>query len=105
MSATGTPIFNSLALARVEIEFTGQSLVMKAVAVFVNDETGMSHGSTSASGQEWSQETIRLLAELKQSMEDDIAKKHFVQGSARARPGLQAPGGLGEHLTDDAPSV
>lgn len=105
MSVEGTPLFNALVVAKMEIDFTGATLSMRAVAVFINTATGLSHGSTTASGQEWSQETIQRLVELRQAMETDLAAKHFAQSSGRQQAGLQMPGGLGEHLEGDAPSV
>lgn len=104
---TGTPIFSALVIAKIEVDFTGTAHSMKAIAVYVNTDTGQSHGSTTASGQEWSQETLKRLTELRQSMEEDMAAKHFARDSVngRAKPGLQMPTGLSEHLDGDAPSV
>lgn len=105
----GTPLFDGVAVGELEANFIG-STKLSAKAGFVNAKTGQTHGFTTHT--DWSQATLEKLAELRASMEVDIAKKHFSDVESvevtSARPGLDlGKGGLGEHLGQgtDPPSV
>ncbi len=100
MATTGTPVFDALVLARVEIDMLKRSLT--AQAAFVDTKTGATHGWTKGEGAIWSEETKSAAAVLAASMERDLAKLHFgTQPSEVALPTSgPAASGLGEHLSD-----
>lgn len=99
MAATGTPVFDAIALTTIEINLMEKSLV--AEAAFVNTRNGATHGFTKGTGAIWSEETKAAAAALVAAMERDLAHLHF--GTPQAEQGLAvAPpaSGLGEHLSD-----
>jgi hypothetical protein len=113
MTVSGTPKFNALAVAKLEANFTGPTVSLKSTAAFIDEKSGHTHGWTEGYGEVWSEKTMRRLDDLRQSIEEDIAAKHF-QGAARdtrdrdkdPEKGIQFEGGIGEHLGDDrTPSI
>lgn len=106
----GTPLFDGIAIGELEANFIGPTK-LSSKAGFVNSKTGHTHGFTTHS--DWSQRTLEKLAELRASMEADIAKKHFSDvesvEATSVSPGLKlgGDGGLGEHIgtSTDPPSV
>lgn len=100
MAATGTPIFDALAVTVIEINRLKKTLV--ADAAFVNTKTGATHGWTKGEGTIWSEETKAAAAALEACVERDMARQHF--GSLPTELGSTVPGqpaqGLGEHLSD-----
>lgn len=100
MAATGTPVFDALALTTIEINLMDKS--MTAEAAFVNTKNGATHGWTKGTGSIWSEDTKAAVATLVALMEQDLAQLHF--GTIQAAQGLAVPtqpaSGLGEHLAD-----
>lgn len=111
---TGTLKADGLIVAEINITFLrGPAPKMDAKAAIVNSSAGQTHGWTTASGN-WSPETLERLAALRESMESDMAKEHFVQEKGLSTIGGSTPnnttgsgdGGLGEHLGgEEVPSV
>lgn len=105
MSVDGTPKFTSLSVKEVTVSFSTTNVALTGKAAFVDRNTNMTHGWTNGEGAIWSRETIEAVLLLQQSMENDLARLHFVEGgggraSVSGKP-LQIPtGGLGEHLEE-----
>lgn len=103
----GTAKFDGMAIGEISINFLSPTVHMEAKAAFVNSETGTTHGWTKSA--QWSPETMRKLQELKELMEQDLAKVHFVgDGGVQtgASEGGRAAGGLGEFIAgSEAPQV
>lgn len=75
---------------------------MQAKAAYVSSVTGATLGYFHH--ENWSKETLQRLAELKQSMEQDLADLYFAQHDSRSETSM--PKGLLDHLkADEAPSV
>ena len=101
MSITGTPKFNSLAVATLSADFTKPTVTFSAKAAFVDTKSGVTHGYTDASSSAWSKETMQKLKDLRDSMEIDLGKLHLDGITAATRTkGLDMESGLGEHLKD-----
>jgi len=96
----GTPVFDGLALFELEVNFVQQTAT--ATAAFINTATGATHGSTTASGNVWSHETLSLLSQLRESIERDLAKKHLTVLDDGVK-GVK-PTGLAEYL-ESTPSI
>jgi hypothetical protein len=107
MPVTGTPVFNSLKIVTIDVNF--HEGTMDARAAFVNTSNGETYGWTDGKGLQWSQETKDKAAELARLMELDLAKRHFGEAatSSSEPTGLKVTkgGGLSEHVVGDADSV
>jgi hypothetical protein len=105
MTVTGTPKFDQLVVSEITVNFLNSPVSLDVVAAFVNSKTGETHGWTKGHGSLWSENTKEKLKALREAMESDIGKAHFV-GSVTKSVGSEASfkGGLGEHL-DDTPQV
>jgi hypothetical protein len=103
MSIKGTPVFDTLKIVTIDINFHQKT--MNATAAFVKD--GETFGWTDGKGLNWSKATKAAAAELAKAMENDLAKIHFGKSGAEERkPGLDMPTGIAEHVEgDDTPSV
>jgi hypothetical protein len=111
----GQPKFTGLVIGELTINKMAPTTKITAKAAFVDPNTGVTYGWTTAEGALWSKETLEKLNELTAYMEADIARIHFADGGSSAgvigAPILAGPavasagGGLGEHLGTDAPSV
>lgn len=101
----GSPKFDGLAIGSIEVDFTKQTIQLKAVAGFINTATGDTHGWTRGEGGIWSTETLQKLQELREAMEKDLARLHF-EGAVKKESKVldQGTAGIGEFL-GDAPSV
>jgi hypothetical protein len=53
----------------------------------------------------WSKETKEKVAELEKLLEADMAKVHFQSAEGSSSPEGSRIVGLGEHLTDEPPSI
>lgn len=107
MTVQGVPVFDSLALAYLEITFIRDQLNIVARGSFVDSKTGVTHGTTRTYDAGWSTATLTKLGEFKEALERDIARQHFGSVSEMASPkGLRVEG-IGEHLGTDGevPSV
>jgi hypothetical protein len=103
----GSPRFNGLAVATVTADWTKATIELKAKAAFLNTVTKQTHGWTQGEGGIWSQETMELLTSLRSSMEQDLARLHFGDGSrpmslVQGKAGA-LPEGLGEFLGSAEP--
>jgi hypothetical protein len=100
MAITGTPVFDAIAIATVEINVLEKSLGAKAA--FVNTRNGETHGWTEGNGAIWTKETKDAAAALIAAMERDLAALHL--GTAPEAQKANSPSspvsGLREHLTD-----
>jgi hypothetical protein len=113
VSVKGRLNADELAIARIRYERLQTPATLTALAGFVDSTTGTTRGWVGSDGVPWSKETMRLLRELTESMERDMAQVHMdttASGDgpvAEKKTGLQMPEGLGEHLgtEDDAPSI
>lgn len=108
MVARGTPKFDLLIISDIRVEYKGGTdSTLAATAHYASSVTGQTHGWTrSQSG--WSAETLNKLAELRESMENDIAARDFDGGSASSPQKQEAGlslGGIGEHVGTDAPQA
>lgn len=111
MPVTGVPAFNAVSLLRIDpVEFSHTDVRLVAHGAFVNTANGATYGSTTC--RRWSKHTLDKLAELRASMEQDLAALVFEQAApsnAGDPPLLQQgdPGGIGEALRSggDAPQV
>jgi len=115
MSIKGTLNADQLVLGRLSADWMkrppGPSI--SAVGALVDTKSGETRSYVSGEGIRWSDETAKLLQQLRESMERDIAKVHMKgvePGVATETKGLQLgpPAGLGEHLRasdDEPPSV
>ena len=105
----GQAKFDGITMGEFSANFLSPTVELKCKAAFINQGTGATHGWTN--GASWSPETIQKLNELKESMEKDLGKVHFVgggesffSGNSTSSGGTMGPSGLGEHI-DDAPQV
>lgn len=110
MSVKGVLKFNSIAVSELNADFMKATIVLKAVAAFVDSETGETHGWSRGDGTVWSKDTLKKLQELRSAMERDLGRIHFTEDSVASngedkKPGLNFPKGIGEHLGSEAPSV
>lgn len=108
----GTAVFDGLVVATLDADFTKATIVLRARAGFVNTKTGQTHGWTDGDGGIWSQRSMQKLAELRASLEEDLAARHLSQSGfeEESKPKTASsgePGGLTEHLgsKDPTPSV
>jgi hypothetical protein len=107
----GTTKFDGIAIGEFQAKFVGPTLEFVAKAAFVNSKTGDTHGWTT--NRTWSPQVITKLKELKGLMELDLGAVHFDGGGELMDAAVHAPyvgdrqepGGLGELLSVDAPSV
>lgn len=108
MAVEGIPVFDALAILEIEkVDYREGSPSLVAHAAFVNTKTGRTHGRTT--GRQWSKETLAKLEELKESMEHDMARQHFVDTMATSSPSTVLPGkepsGLAEFIEEGASSI
>lgn len=107
MAATGSILFDGIAITTVEADILKKSLTARAA--FVDTRKGTTHGWTEGNGTIWSETTKKLFEELIGSMERDLGRLHFTSmpNMPSRETGIDlSTGGLGEHLSDkDAPSV
>ena len=89
--------FDRLAIGEMTANFLSVPAVLKAKAAFVDSTTGATHGWTECFN--WSPATSAKMAELRASMEADLERIHFVDGTTTSGSGDQiAHDGLGEAL-------
>jgi hypothetical protein len=95
--------FDKIAVGEMTVNFMSVPNVMKAKAAFVDSSgTGSTHGWTECTN--WSAGTVAKLADLRASMEADLEKVHFDDGTTI--PGGKndvAHDGLGEALGGGVP--
>lgn len=110
----GTPSFDGIAVAKIEVDFLQNPTHIDVQAAFINVRSGDTHGWTRGSPG-WSDQTRELIVKLRESMEQDLANRHFSGGGVSPTAATQqrtaASGGIGEHLggehgdSEGAPSV
>ena len=115
MPIRGTPKFDGIVVASFEADFKATTIKLDAEAAFVDTRSGETHGWTRGSGHNWSKETMLKLQELRESMETDLAQRHFDHPETSSVRQVNSPNidamrsseGLGEHLGSDveAPSI
>lgn len=109
MPISGTPKFTSLSIAEVAVEFRSDSAIMLSCkAAFLDTERHAAYGWTRGEGSIWSPETMALLNQLRESMEQDMARLHFVDQPVRNGVAVGQPTqvlGIGEHIGQDADQV
>lgn len=111
MSVQGVPKFDTIALGDISVDFKKATISLGGVAAFVDSETGMTHGWVKGDGSVWSKATMVKLKELKDAMERDLARVHFGKETIATNGELSQhglpfkPGGIGEHVGTEAPSI
>lgn len=96
----GSPRFDGIAVAKIEIDFLKNPVHIEVQAAFVNSKTGDTHGWTRG-GVNFSDKTRTLMLQLRDSMEQDLADRHFTTGgsmSASSPARSEQTGGIGEFL-------
>lgn len=105
MTIRGTSKIDGLVVSEIVVNFLVSPVSIEVTAAFISQKSGDTHGWTKGHGSHWSEETRKNLLALRESMERDIAKSHFINTDAPARKADDSDvGGLGEHL-DKTPSL
>jgi hypothetical protein len=91
--------FDAVAAGELSATFYGSEPELVVKAAFVSKKTGKTHGWTTAN--HWSSAVRTKLAELRSAIDAELQALHFDAASAEE----QLPLGLGEHLSDDVPSL
>jgi len=111
MTVRGTLKADGLVVAKITIDFLQNPVKVHALAALVETQGGQTVGWSEGDGGVFSSETMEKLQDLRLSMEQDLAKRVFVEGHAvnsaakRGDAGIDM-GGLGEHIgAVDAPSI
>jgi hypothetical protein len=102
---SGIPKFNAIAAYEGSFSFSALGAALNVKAAFVDTKVGHTHGWTTGTGSIWSKQTMDILNQLRDSMEADLARLHFEDGtietvvkSSGVSTPSPAPGGLSEHL-------
>jgi len=97
----GSPKFDGIAVAKIEIDFLKNPVHIEVQAAFINTKTGDTHGWTRG-GNVFSDRTRTLLLQLRDSMEQDLADRHFSTGGSSLNtsgpPRAEHVGGISEFL-------
>jgi hypothetical protein len=102
MPVQGSLRANTIAMARLEVDFLQNPVKVHAVVGLASSESGQTHAWASGDSNLFSEDTLRKLRELCDAMETDFARKLFGDGEARAETVRAAPaGGLAEHLGEE----
>jgi hypothetical protein len=99
----GTLIADGLTVMEItHVSFLAGAANPKMVAkvAYVKSDTGATLGFTTHAN--WSTETLQKLADLRTSMENDVARIYFGQAAGSA---ATQPRGLADHLGEDASSI
>jgi len=98
-----TAKFDKIVVGELTVSFVSAPSVLKAKAAFVDSSiTGATHGWTECTN--WSAGTVARLADLRASMEADLAKIHFDDGTTTPSGKTDvAHDGLGEALGGGVP--
>lgn len=100
----GQPIFDGLAVMELSCDFTHETVRLEAKAAFVQTSDvgerkgGATHGSTVCT--RWSETTMKKLIELRDAMEQDLARRHFRETRTAQGIDTEEIGGIGENLDD-----
>lgn len=114
MPITGTLNADGLSIGRITVDLLQQNPKVTALAALINTKTGQTLAWANAEGGMWSNSTMAKLKELREAMEEDMAKALFSEYTSMNRSVLSGRGvgvdgaGLSEHLGEgaaDAPSV
>lgn len=95
--------FDRIALMELTVKLSSVTGDMVATGAFVNSQTGQTHGSTTGRGV-WTAETVQALVRLRECIEADMERVHFVDGVLSSDSPLattKGVGGLGEFLKKD----
>ena len=101
MTTRGTLKVDGLAVAKIDIDFLQNPVKVHALAALVHHESGQTLGWTDGDGAVFSSETMRKVQELRDAMEQDIARRictEYDTGTAPTAGTGVRMGGLGEHL-------
>lgn len=113
MPVTGTLNADGLSIGRITVDLLQQNPKVTALAALINTKTGKTLAWSEGEGGVWSNSTMAKLKELREAMEEDMAKALFSEYTSTHRSvrgrGVSVDGaGLSEHLGEgaaDAPSV
>lgn len=100
----GQAIFDALAVMEITCDFTLEMVHLEAKAAFVQTadvgehKAGRTHGSTTCT--HWSPATMKKLAEFREALEQDMARRHF-RDVAAVGIDPDEVGGIGENLEED----
>jgi len=96
---TGTMKADAVIVGELAASFLGTTIKFTAKAAFANVATRETHGWTENSN--WSPATMQKLRELKEAMEEDLAKAHFVTADAEKKDGLTLHGNAPKGSEED----
>ena len=85
MPAQGTLNADGLAVARITVDLLQQQPKVDALAALINTKTGKTLAWANAEGGMWSNDTMAKLRELREAMEDDMAKALFSEHATGRR--------------------
>lgn len=114
MPITGTLNADGLSIGRITVDLLQQNPKVTALAALINTKTGKTLAWSEGEGATWSNATMTKLKELREAMEEDMAKALFSEYTSSSRSvrggrGVNVDGaGLSEHLGEgavEAPSV
>jgi len=89
--------FDAVRVGELSVNFMSPSPALTAKAAFVSNQNGATYGWTT--GGNWSQETLARLALLRESMEEDLEKAYFDDGTGVSPTSSNlVPMGLGEYF-------
>lgn len=102
----GQAVFDGLSVMEFTCDLTHETIHLEAKAAFIQTadvgehKAGKTHGSTTCT--HWSAATMKKLAEFREALEQDMARRHFkdVVGAA-AGIDPEEVGGIGENLEDE----
>jgi hypothetical protein len=102
----GQPLFDGLAVMEFTCDFTRETIHLEAKAAFIQTadvgehKAGKTHGATTCT--HWSPATMKKLAEFREAMEQDMARRHFKDVLTAVGIDPEEVGGIGENLEEDA---
>lgn len=100
---TGTIDADAISVAQFEVDFRSCPNTSKVLAGIINTRTKATIAWLERGHGSWSKRTLKLMEDLRQSMEEDLAPELLVEGVSTNsatqlnRTGVE-PGGLGERL-------
>lgn len=85
LRGNGAPRFNGVAVGEIEVNLLGPSIHIKTTSAYTNVDTGERFGRLVKEGN-WSDETMKRLLALLESLENDLCNDTFEGGSTTTAP-------------------